>query len=119
MEIEKMNFDHALGLFIRDGWAEPDIHDPVMQHALKPGFDEVNAIGRKLFAMRAKVCSGKPELSPQLRTFSHRSENGVVATEHCGGTSKIAALNSGANGSAAYHCSIYFHWRDSDDIELM
>src|SRR5437879_6597987 len=53
MEIEEMNFDRTLGFFARNRRPEPDIHDAVMEHAFEPGFDKVNAIGRKLFAVRA------------------------------------------------------------------
>src|SRR5437763_248828 len=66
-----------------------------------------------------QICGRKTELSPQLRTFPDRAENGVVATKHRGCASEIAALNSGANGCAAYDRSVHFHRWDSDDVEVM
>jgi len=66
MEIEEMHFDRALGFFARDGWPESDIDDAMMEHAFKPGLNKVNAIGRKLFTVRAQIRGRKTELSTQF-----------------------------------------------------
>jgi len=90
-----------------------------MQHAFKPGFDKVNTVRWKLFAVRAEIRRGKTKLPAQLRSFSDRTQNGVVAAEHRGRAREIAPLNAGANGSAANYRSIHFHRRDSDNIKMV
>ena len=119
MEIEEMHFDHPLGCVAGNGGPESDIDDTVMQHAFQPGFDEVNTVGRKLFAVRAEICSGKTKLPSQLRPFPDRTQNGVIAAEHRGRTRKIAPLNAGANRSTANDRSIHFHRGNSDNIKLV
>src|SRR5437763_2834562 len=119
MEIEQMNFDHALGLFAGNSGSESDIDDTVMQHAFKPRLDKINAVGRKLFAVRAEIRGGKTKLTAQLRSFSDRTQNGVVAAEHCGCTREIAPLNPGANGSTADHRPVHFHRRNADNIKMV
>src|SRR6476619_7053512 len=59
MKIEKMNFDRALGLFAGNSRSESHVDDAVMEHAFEPGLDEVNAVGRKLLAVRTQICRWK------------------------------------------------------------
>jgi hypothetical protein len=119
MEIEEMNFDHALGFFAGNSGPESDIDDTVMQHAFQPGFNEVNAVWGKLFAVRAEIRSGKTKLPSQLRSVSDCTQNGVVAAEHHGRAREIASLNAGANGRTANYRSVHLHRRDSDNVKML
>src|SRR5689334_566407 len=119
MEIEEMNFDHALSFFAGNSGPESDVDDTVMQHTFQPRLDKINAIGWKLFAVCAQIRGRKTKLPSQLRSFPHRAQNGVVATEHHRRACEIAPFNTGANGRTANYRPIQFHRRDSDNVKIV
>src|SRR5205085_6599850 len=73
MKIEQVQFDRALCLISGQGGPKTDIDETMMQHAVKPGFDKVNAVGRKLLAMRAQIRRRKTKLPTKLRSLLHCS----------------------------------------------
>ncbi len=106
IEIEQMQLEDALrracAIVGRTRGSLLRGHFFPLEHSLR----RINAVGRKLLAVRAQVRGRKSETAPEMLARLHRPENRVFAPEHRAGGREIPRLHGLPNGRAADDVSI-------------
>src|SRR5437588_10829448 len=104
-----MDFEHALRFSGANGRSNAQVNHATMTFIVDLCLGGINSVGRELFAVRAQIGGGKPDLLSQTVAASHRSENRVFATEHFDGGPEITLLTCLPDRRAAHDCDIYFN----------
>src|SRR5206468_842909 len=78
-----------------------------------------HAIWRKLLAMSAEVGRREPQFLSKFVPADHRPNDAIRSAQHRRRFVEIAGFNRISDRGAADDVSIYHHWRDADDLEVM
>lgn len=105
VEIKKMHLQHALAGGIADGRADADIGDagvPLGADFRDLCANGIDAVGWELLAFGREIGGGESELASHFPPLTHGAVDAKWATKQTLGGGKIARLNGGADGGAAY-----------------
>ena len=114
VEVEEMHLEDALAAGVFDRRADADVHDAGQRLRAAPGFDGIDAVGRKLLVVGAEICRGKAEGFPDVIALDDGAEDRELAAEQPSGVIQIAIFHRAANERAADDFAIHFHRRHTD-----
>ena len=118
IEVEQINFQHALRPSIAHGWPVTEIDDPMVQDSLNPCLGEINAVWWKLLAVRAEVGSWVTKFFPKLFASFDCAQNHILAAEHYSGRCELALFHGLPDGGATDDRAVHFYRRDSNHMEM-
>src|SRR2546430_13100248 len=89
----------------------------MVQDSLNPCLGKINAVWRKLLAVRAEVGSWVTKFFPKLFASFDCAQNRILAAEHYSGRCEIALFHGLPDGGATDDRAVHFYRRDSHHIE--
>ena len=117
VEIEQVNLQNALS-FAAHSWPTTKVHYARINSSIQLRFGEINAVWRKLLAVRAQIRRGEPDFLSEIVAVDHCPKNRVFAAEHFGRFCKGAFFNRLPNGRAADDAPIFLYRQNSDNLEI-
>ena len=118
IEIEDVKLEHALRDLTLDRRAHAEIDHPAESFPLEQSLRRIDAVRRKLLAVRAQVRGRETKTAPEMLPLLHRAEDGVTPPEHSGRGFEIACLDRPPNRSAAHDRAFGGDRLDANNIEI-